>query len=111
MMSAAVMAPSYERRRAKSIGITFCGVESYVANRHLTDVMNTRELLGRLEAIGARNVDMAKVLGLPDSRIAEIRKGRRALKLDEAAKLVAAYNLDNRSTSLLSKPIARLVVL
>lgn len=73
-------------------------------------MLNTKELLARLEAINARNVDMARVLGLPDSRIAEIRKGRRALKLDEAAKLVAHYRLDESGISPVSLPVARLVV-
>lgn len=73
-------------------------------------MLDTRGLLARLEEVGARNVDMARVLGLPDSRIAEIRKGRRAVKLDEAAKLVAHYGLEARLNPL-SKPVARLVVL
>jgi hypothetical protein len=32
-------------------------------------------------------------LNLPDSRIAELHTGKRSIKLDEAAKLVAAFNL------------------
>ena len=110
-MSATVMQPSYANRRENASPTTNCGVDNYVANRHLSYVFNTKELLSHLEAVNARNVDMARVLGLPDSRIAEIRKGRRALKLDEAAKLVAHYRLDETKISPLSLPVARLVVL
>lgn len=111
MMLATVIAPSYASRRHCQEPATIYGVESYVANRHSVDVLDTRELLARLEAVKARNVDMARVLNLPDSRIAEIRKGRRALKLDEAAKLVSHYNLEERPVSPVSRPVARLVVL
>jgi hypothetical protein len=74
-------------------------------------MLDTTELLARLEAKGVRNVDMAKVLGLPDSRIPEIRDRRRALKLDEAAKLVRAFELEPDSPAVaLPKGILRLTV-
>jgi hypothetical protein len=37
---------------------------------------------------------MARVLNLGDSRIAEIFAGKRSVKLEEAAKLVAAFGLE-----------------
>ena len=78
-------------------------------------MLDTNELLSKLKLIGARNVDIARVLGLPDSRVPEIYSGKRQLKLDEAVKLVRAYELDEQPTgdslSPVSAPIARLLVL
>jgi hypothetical protein len=63
-------------------------------------VLDTDELLSRLDAKGIRNVEIARVLNLPDSRIPEIRRKDRALKLDEAAKLVREFALERDSTPL-----------
>jgi hypothetical protein len=57
-------------------------------------VLDTDELLSRLDARGVRNIDIARALGLPDSRVPEIRKKTRALKLDEAVKLVRVFSLE-----------------
>ena len=74
-------------------------------------MLDTDELLARLEERGIRNVDIAKTLGLPDSRVPEIKRKERALKLDEAAKLVRAFELEqDRSASPLPDPVLRLVV-
>ena len=74
-------------------------------------MFDTDELLARLEAKKVRNVDIARALGLPDSRVPEIRDRRRALKLDEAVKLVRAFGLEQEVTvSPLPAPILRLVV-
>lgn len=67
-------------------------VYAYSDFRHPSCVLDTDELLERLK--GVRNVDIAKALGLPDSRIPEIRRKERALKLDEAVKLVRAFRLE-----------------
>jgi hypothetical protein len=61
---------------------------------HPGRVMDTDQLLMRLQEKGVRNVDIARALGLPESRIPEIKKRTRALKLDEAAKLVQAFRLE-----------------
>jgi hypothetical protein len=57
-------------------------------------MLDTDELLAKLKAKGVRNIEIARVLQLPDSRIPEIRNKRRALKLDEGAKLARAFGLE-----------------
>lgn len=103
----------YDRRRAASSALTKRVVASPAAIEQAMRVLNTSQLLARLKELGARNVDMAKVLGLPDSRIPEIFAGKRALKLEEAVKLVEAYRLEDDSQPItpLTTPVARLVVL
>lgn len=74
-------------------------------------MMDTAELLARLEARGVRNVEIARTLDLPDSRVPEIKDRRRALKLDEAAKLVQAFGLEpDRAAPPLPPSVLRLVV-
>ena len=58
-------------------------------------MQTTPELLARLRERGIRNLDMARALALPDSRIPELYSGRRSLKHDEAVKLVAAFGLED----------------
>lgn len=85
---------SYDKSRIASIGFTNCVVAASYDSRHLLGVIDTDELLLRLTERKIRNADIARALGLPDSRIPEIRTKRRALKLDEAVKLVRAFQLD-----------------
>jgi hypothetical protein len=74
-------------------------------------VLTTDELLARLEQKKIRNVDIARALGLPDSRVPEIRTKRRKLTLDEGAKLVRAFALEQTPPATALPPsIARLVV-
>jgi hypothetical protein len=74
-------------------------------------MLDTDELLGRLESRGVRNIDIARALGLPDSRVPEIRRKERALKLDEAVKLVRAFGLESdRTPDPPPTPILRLAV-
>lgn len=106
------MQSPYDSRRINARANTKLAVDSYAADCNATGVMNTTQLLARLKDVGARNVDMARVLGIPDSRIAEIRAGKRQVKLDEAAKLVEFYKLEEAGTiTPLTTPIARLLVL
>jgi hypothetical protein len=109
MISDAVIGSAYCNRRQSSIGITNCVVERGYDSASLARVMNTDELLARLE--GVRNVDIAKALGLPDSRVPEIRKKQRRLTLDEGATLVRAFGLERDSAATpLPDPVLRLVV-
>jgi transcriptional regulator with XRE-family HTH domain len=77
-------------------------------------MLTTRELLERLEQRGIKNHQIAKALGVSPSRVTEMHKGERAIKLDEAARLVSAFGLEEPPTpakmSPLPAPIARLVV-
>ena len=71
---------------------------------------------GLLAALKVRNITQAQIsraLGLPSSRIAEIFGGRRQVKLDEAAKLVEAFDLEPEQmvSNLFNEHIARLLVL
>jgi hypothetical protein len=93
-----------------SIGATALVIDAPDALRNETGVLDSSELLARLEAKGIRNVDIARALDLPDSRIPEIRRKERALKLDEAVKLVRAFELESDRLPPLSDQVIRLVV-
>lgn len=74
-------------------------------------VLDTDELLARLKEKGVRNIEIARVLGLPDSRVPEIRRKDRRLTLDEGAKLVRAFGLEPSPEAMpLPAPILRLAV-
>lgn len=111
MMSDAVIDTTYGNRRLPVNSITNCGVEFSYGIPQLGAMLDTSQLLARLKEKQIRNVDIARVLKLPDSRIPEIRDGRRALKLDEAAKLVRAFGLEQENgVEPLPLPIMRLLV-
>lgn len=57
-------------------------------------VLTTIELLARLKERRVRNGQIAKALDITPSRVTEIMKGDRSIKLDEAAKLVVAFDLE-----------------
>jgi hypothetical protein len=74
-------------------------------------VLDTKELLERLAEKGVKNVQIARALGLPDSRVPEIKSGKRALKLDEAVKLVRAFQLEEaREVPAVPVAVTRLLV-
>jgi hypothetical protein len=74
-------------------------------------VLDTDQLLDRLRAKNPKNVEVARVLGLPDSRIPEIYRKDRKLTLDEGAKLVRAFQLEpSPEATPLPPPILRLAV-
>jgi transcriptional regulator with XRE-family HTH domain len=77
-------------------------------------MLTTRELLDRLGQRGIKNHQIAKALGVSPSRVTEMRKGERTIKLDEAAKLVSEFELEEPlalvKVPVLPAPIARLVV-
>jgi transcriptional regulator with XRE-family HTH domain len=79
-----------------------------------TFMLTTGELLSRLEQRGIKNHQVAKALGVSPSRVTEMRKGERAIKLDEAAKLVSEFGLEEQPATEkvppLQAPIARLIV-
>lgn len=64
-----------------------------------------------IEERGIRNVDIAKALGLPDSRVPEIKRKDRKLSLEEAVKLVRAFGLEQgRPVPPLPPAVSRLIV-
>jgi hypothetical protein len=97
MISSAVMGHTYDNRRLSVNSLTNCGVEFSYETHNQGCMLDTEQLLARLKERSIRNVDIARVLKLPDSRIPEIRDGRRALKLDEGAKLVRAFGLEQEA--------------
>ena len=104
-----------ENRNIPQADISECVIYALTRYGHLTGVLTTAELLARLEDRGIRNIDIAKALGVTPSRVTEIKKGDRAIKLDEAARLVEAFDLGSEPGSqkvpALPGPVARLIVL
>lgn len=79
----------------------------------MTAVFTTDQLLARLSERGIRNSAVAQVLQVHPSRVTEMRKGLRSIKLDEAARLVEAFDLEappSRPAPALPAPVARLLV-
>lgn len=115
MISRAVISQSYDSRSIYAIAATKLIVDCYGPRRDASLMMDSAQLLARLEDANVKSADMARVLNLPSSRIAEIRGGRRQIKLDEAAKLVRAFNLEEAGEAQpitpLTTPVARLLVL
>lgn len=111
MMSLAVIEPTYGNRRHLVKGATERVVARPYVLRHSNRMLDTDELLARLDQKKIRNIDIARALGLPDSRVPEIRRKERALKLDEGAKLVRAFGLEPALTGVpLPPPILRLAI-
>jgi hypothetical protein len=75
-------------------------------------VLNTEQLLARLRDKGIRNGDIAKTLSINPSRVTEIMKGDRRVLLDEAVKLVQAFELEPETKATpLPASMIRLIVL
>jgi len=76
-------------------------------------VLTTKELLARLREKGVKNADIARALNVTPSRVTEMYDGTRALKLDEAVKLVDAFDLEQQPSqrvSPLPAPVSQLLV-
>lgn len=103
----------YDKRSINASLSTMFGVESYFAGAQKVLVLGSNELLDILRDRIARdvmkNADIERVLDLPSSRVSEILAGTRRIRLDEAKKLVEAFELEESSPPL-SEPVARLVV-
>jgi antitoxin component HigA of HigAB toxin-antitoxin module len=89
---------------------TMFGVEGSEPCALHTHMIGANELLTILRDRGVKNADIATLLELPSSRVAELYSGRRRLRLDEAKKLVEHYRIEER-ISPLTVPIARQLVL
>jgi hypothetical protein len=83
---------------------TICVVDGFAAFRHATAMLGTQQLLATLEARGVSQAEMARVLNLPSSRISEMYAGKRQIKLDEAKRLVEAFDLDDANPMPLPMP-------
>lgn len=114
MISAVDMSPSYVNRKISQVPFTKRGVAFEGTKIHLERVLNSTQLLARLTDAEIKNVEIARVLGIPESRVSEMRAGKRRIKLDEAVKLVEAFELEADQPATitpLTTPIARLLVL
>ena len=115
MISETVIHNCYtEKRNIASAEFPLCVIYPQIRFVHLGVVLTTQELLRRLAERGIKNADIARTLNITPSRVTEMHKGLRAIKLDEAAKLVEAYNLEQAPAprvSPLPAAIARLIVL
>jgi hypothetical protein len=113
MMSSAVMQPSYGKRKSIASPFTKRAIDFSKALRNESRVLNSAQLLARLTDRGVKNVQIARALAIPESRVTEMRSGKRRIKLDEAAKLVDAFELETEGGEItpLTTPIARLLVL
>lgn len=102
----------YDNRMGDARPKTICGVDAYQPSRHYSGMLGTNQLLAALERRGISQAEIARVLGLPSSRISEMYSGKRQVKLDEAKKLVDAFALeDGEPVPPISQQIARLLIL
>lgn len=91
--------------------ITKWVVEESYGLRQPASMFDTDELLARLKQKRVKNIEIARALNLPDSRVPEIKRKDRALKLDEAVKLVRAFGLEQDQAAVpLPAPVVRLLV-
>lgn len=102
-----------EKRKTTQDPISDCVIYPGAAVRQYRAMLTTAELLARLDERGVKNSQIARALDLTPSRITELRKGERALKHDEAVRLVEAFDLEsepNHRPTPLPAPVSRLIV-
>jgi hypothetical protein len=109
------MPPTYTENRNERKGkLPDCVIYPRSPFVHPNAMLTTQELLRRLGERGVKNAAVARALNVTPSRVTEMYKGLRALKLDEAVKLVETFDLEpepSRRAAPLPSPIARLIVL
>lgn len=93
--------------------ITASVIDRFGAYLHASNMLSARELLDALDAKSVSRADIARALGIAPPRVTELYKGERQLKLDEAKRLVEAFNLDGDASlsPVLSEQVSRLLVL
>jgi hypothetical protein len=93
------------------VPVTEWVVESSYDLRQPNSMFDTDELLSRLKEKGVKNIEIARALGLPDSRVPEIKRKDRRLTLDEGVKLVRAFGLEqDQAAAPLPGPALRLLI-
>jgi hypothetical protein len=102
----------YDRRSINATPFTIIGVDNFGGARNSATMLSGDQILARLKDARVRKSDIARALGLPSSRVAEMYGGRRQMKLDEAVTLVEQFQLEEASSGItpLTTPIARLLV-
>jgi hypothetical protein len=96
MMAAASITESCNgNRKAPQALIPKCVIYGSTVLSQSRGMLTTVELLDRLERAGVKNVEIARTLNVAASRVTEMKKGERVIKLDEAAKLVSKFQLES----------------
>lgn len=103
---------TYDNRIRTASAKTINVVDARNVTLHGSEMFGTDELLSAIEARGISQVEMARVLRLPSSRISEMYAGKRQVKLDEAKKLVDAFGLEDQpAIPPISEQTARILIL
>jgi hypothetical protein len=112
MMSDAVIKTGITENRKSAQGdFANCVIYPFAAVGQIRNVLDTQELLRLLNERKIPNGEIARALNLNPSRITELKKGERRLLLDEAVKLVQAFELEPApQASPIPHSIMRLVV-
>jgi transcriptional regulator with XRE-family HTH domain len=112
MMPEAVMQSTIsDFRETVNSAIPICDIDFMWGAVQASAMLTTADIIERLDAKGIRNRQVAQLLGVQDSRVTEIRQGTRRLQLEEAVKLVQAFELEPDSQAIpLPVPILRLVI-
>lgn len=113
MMSGTVMKTGYtDFRKAYKPAVPVSVIYRPERFPQQVGVLTTKELLARLRDKGVINADIARALNVTPSRVTEMYDGTRALKLDEAVKLVEKFELEQAPSPRagLPAPIAQLIV-
>jgi len=114
MIAETVMKNGYnENRKLCNSNIPVSVIYRPEAFPQLGVVLTTKELLARLRERNVKNADIARALNISPSRVTDLFNSGRALKLDEAARLVAAFDLESlpsQRVAPLPGPVAELVV-
>lgn len=85
----------YDKRKAfASPDLTESVIYAAGASAHGPSMLETRELLAKVEAKAASRAEIARVLGLAPPRITEMFKGERQLSYAEARKLCLHYKIE-----------------
>jgi hypothetical protein len=100
-----------ENRKATQELFADCVIYAQSVFGQNRNVFTAAEIFAMLDARGVRNIEVARALDVNPSRITELRKGERLLKLDEAIKLVDLFGLErDQAVAPLPAPILRLLV-
>lgn len=76
-------------------------LRKHVHNAQMLDSKGLLAELHRLRDSGVTsNADLARLLDVPSSRVAEIFSGKRAIKIDEMKLIVERYGLEGREISI-----------
>src|SRR4051812_18772864 len=92
------MLQQYDKRSTGASPATMSVADSAFRGRHVPRMLGSADLLAALRRLKSEekttNADLARLLSLPSSRIAEIFEGKRAVKIDEMKTIVEHFELE-----------------